>query len=341
MAERWRDFVRRLSLVFIRPRKIKECPCHKGPGRTLKDWRGDIMRGRQDVIEKPGMYLDRSPTGSGKSTADVESVRQVSRALIVCPTHENGAEIVEGMIEAGIDAMKFPARAIDGKSVNCWNDLADTAERLGLSAVAAVCPGCDHRSECLVVGYLAELTAVKSASVAVATHARATFTGFGKLAEGRGEFVAVHEETASTICPDTTVSVNDLRLAATIINRVLCDPDWLDWLGQATTRDEDGVWTPDDRLAERRNKLDHFVRRLAELIDSLLEQLQAAERTQAVAMLTPIAKATGIESLLLRASLEAKAKFKASPWRLVLAVLTGELFSIGVIVDERHNAKSE
>lgn len=237
--------------------------------------------------------------------------------------------------------MKYPARCTGEKNHNCDNDLADTAERFGLSAVAAVCPGCPHRAECLQTGYLCELARVKLADLAVATHARTVFTGFNKLTEGRGEFVSVHEEVANTLCPDSVVSIDDLQTAAEIVNRVLTDPKWLDWLGQAASRDEDGNSVPNERLAERRNKLDYFVRRLAELIDSLVEQLQSAKRTHAVAMLEPIPKATGLESLLLRACVAAKTKFKSSPWRLLLAVLTGELFSVGVLCDERNDAKAE
>ena len=110
-------------------------------------------------------------------------------------------------------------------------------------------------------------------------------------------------------------------------------------MGQSASRDENGVLIPNERLAERRHLLDQFVRRMADLIDLLLIQLRTAQRTQAVSIPAPIAKATGIERLLLRASLEAKASFSANPWRLLLAVLTGELFSLGVIVDERHDAK--
>lgn len=248
---------------------------------------------------------------------------------------------MDAMQEAGINAMKYPARSAGAKNHNCDNDMADTAEGLGLSAVAAVCPGCPYRKECLVSGYLAELAAMKLADVAVATHARTVFTGFPKLCEGRGEFVSVHEDVANTVCPDAIVSIDDLQKAADIVNRVLTDPTWLDWLGQATSRDDDGNSVPNDRLAERRNKLDYFVRRLAELADSLVAQLQSAERTKAVTILTPIAKATGIESLLLRACLESKAKFRASPWRLLLAILTGDLFSVGVICDDRDNAKTD
>lgn len=341
MTERGQEFVRRLSLVFIQPPKIKECERPTGPERSLDDWRRDIVRTRQDALRTPGMYLDRSPTGSGKSTADIESVRQVGRALIVTPCHENGEEIVENMLTANIDAMKYPARSTEGKQPNCGNKLADVSVRLGLSAVAAVCPSCEQRAECLQRGYLGELAAVKSVSVAVATHARAVFNGFDKLAESRGEFISVHEDAANTICPDAVVTEADLKQAAAIVNRVLTDPTWLDWLGQAASRDEDGAWVPNERLAEKRNKLDQFVRRLAELIDSFLVKLQTAERTQAVTMPVPIAKATGIESLLLRASLEMKADFSESPWRLLLAALLGELFSLGVIVDERHKSKSE
>jgi len=341
MTERGQDFVRRLSLVFFHPPKIKECERPTGPERPLGEWRRDIVRSRQDVIGKPGIYLDCSPTGSGKSTADIEAARQVGRALIVVPTHENGEEIVEDMLSARIDAMKYPARSTAGKQPNCKNNLADVAEQMGLSAVAAVCRTCEHRANCLQSGYLGELDAVKSASVAVATHARAIFNGFDKLAEARNDFISVHEDAASTVCPDAAISEVGLQLAKDIVNRVLSDPKWLDWLGQAASRDENGVLVPNERLAETRNKLDEFVRRLAELIDSLLVQLQAAERTQAVTMPVPIAKPTGIESLLLRASLEAKAEFSESPWRLLLAALTGELFSLGVIVDERHQPKSE
>lgn len=256
MTERGREFVRRLSLVIVHPPRIRECERPKGPTRTLDDWRGDVVRSRRDIINKPGLYLDRSPTGTGKSTADIDAVRQVDRALIVVPTHENGQEVETDMQAAGINAMKYPARSTEGKEPNCQNRLADTAEQFGLSAVAAVCPTCDHRAECLWCGYLAELDAVKSATVAIATHARTVFNGFDKLAEGRGEFIAVHEDAANTICPDALV-----------------------------------------------------------------------------------AEAIGIESLLLRASLESKAKFHESPWRLLLAAMTGELFALGVIVDESRNSK--
>lgn len=182
---------------------------------------------------------------------------------------------------------------------------------------------------------------MKSATVAIATHARAIFNGLDKLSEGRTEFLSIHEDAANTICPDAAVSDWDLQVAAEIVGRVLNDSDWLNWLGQGASRDENGDIVPNERLAERRDKLNEFVRDLADLIDSLLAQLRSAERTQAVTLPEPKAKAIGIEFLLLRASLQAKARFSSKLWRLLLAALTGELFSAGVIVDECHPTKAD
>ena len=73
------------------------------------------------------------------------------------------------------------------------------------------------------------------------------------------------------------------------------------------------------------------------MIDALLHHLKTAERTQQIQLPPPITKAVGIENLLFRASLQVKVQFGESPWRLLLAALTGELFSLGVILDERKS----
>lgn len=74
LAGLWQDFVRRFSLMVIRPNKPDECDRRNGTARHLDEWRSDIMRGRTDITITTGMYLDRSPTGSGKTTADIASV---------------------------------------------------------------------------------------------------------------------------------------------------------------------------------------------------------------------------------------------------------------------------
>ena len=340
-------FARALKIDFIQPPKICECETPSGPERSLLEYREELVGGRLAIVGHPGMYLDQSPTGSGKSTADIEVFRRINRGLIVTPTHKNCEEIEKAMLDADINAMAFPGRHTSGEGQNCWSELADKAESIGLSVVATVCPSCTERKTCQSLGYLAGLEAVKAADVAIATHARAIYNGLDRLAEGRGEFIAVHENAANTICPQAVASVGELQLAAKIIGRVLEDPKWLDWLGQSTSRKESGEWVSDDRLAEKRTSIYEFVLAMAKLIDDLLQKVRAAERTQAVEVKDAIPKATGVEYLLLKASLESKdllpketrGRFPPSLWRMLLAAQTGGLFSLGVVVTEDNKSK--
>lgn len=313
------------------------------------------MQSRVDILKNPGVYLDRSPTGAGKSTADIEAVKRCGKALICVPTHENCEEVEDDMQSAGIDARAYPGRISSKKKrnrkdenasqadseqfssdvdVNCWNEEADEAESLGLSAVAAVCRTCRWETECLVRGYLAELAATKNARVAISTHMRAVYTRLNELAEGR-EYIAVHEDAAKVICPTAEALEADLRWVAGICDDLLNDPKKLDKFGESERRDEDGQWISDSAYAQRQTDRYEFVRHLADIADYLIAQIQAAERTIQLEMPSAMAKATGIENLLFRESRRRKSTLPGkSPWRLLLAIATGELASLGVIVTE-------
>lgn len=348
MSRLGQDFVSRLVLVFIQPPKVNECERPTGPERSLTEWRQDIIRTRLDSLNKPGVYLDRSPTGAGKTTADIEAVHKSGRGLIVLPSHENCDEVEAAMRAAGIDAKKYPARISDPDKVqNCWNPSADVAEKLSLSAFAAVCVTCPYRTDCEQTGYLAELKAVEGAAVVIATHARAIRTGFSQLmgdrefVSNRHQYVAVHEAAANLLRPTETVSETDLQQMADLLASVLADPDWLDWFGDTVKFDDNGDREPDTRKAQRRNKLYEFVRYLADVADMLLERMRATEQTGSIELPAAMPEANGIESLLLMASTRLNATTKGIPWRVLLAVTTGELFSLGVMVDDQPNHRTD
>lgn len=347
MSRLGQEFVSRLVLVFIHPPKVKECEQPTGPERSLPEWRQDIQSARLDSLNKWGVYLDRSPTGAGKTTADVEAARKVRRALVVLPSHENCEEVEAAMQAAGIDAKRYPERITEaGECQNCWNESADVAERLSLPAFSAVCVTCAHRPECEQSGYLAELKAVDGAAVAIATHARAIRAGFIELmgdrefVSNRHQYVAVHESAANLLRPTETVSETDLQRMAEILQAVLNDPKWLDWFGDTLKRSDNGDRAPDTRKAQRRNKLYEFVRHLADVADMLLERMRATERTSSMELPTAMTKANGIETLLLTASTRLNATTNRIPWRVLLAVATGELFSLGVMVDDQPNQRA-
>ncbi len=314
------------------------------------------MHSRADILKKPGVYLDRSPTGVGKSTADLEAVKLCDKALICVPTHKNCEQVEADMQAAGINARAYPRRINSKKKQsrkndfdsqadseqlsaevdeNCWNEEADEAESLGLSAVAAVCRTCRWETDCLKRGYLAELAATKNARVTISTHMRAVYTRLNELAEGREEYVAVHEDAAKVICPTAVALEADLRWAAGICNDLLNDPKKLDKFGESERRDEDGQWISDSAYAQRQTDRYEFVRHLADIADDLIALIQSAERTIQLEMPSAMEQAAGIENLLFRESRRRKSTLPGkSPWRLLLAIATGYLASLGVIVTD-------
>ena len=104
-----------------------------GNAVALDDWRAQITQRRCDSIDQPGIYLDRSVTGAGKSHADIQALRKASHGLVVVPTHENCRELVRDMQRQELSASAYPARIVgEEHEANCWNPDADEAEQMGL-----------------------------------------------------------------------------------------------------------------------------------------------------------------------------------------------------------------
>ncbi len=77
--------------------------------RNIEDWRAEMAQARRDSVGKPGMYLDRSPTGAGKSYADISAAGLAGSSLTLLHVHDNCGELVAAMKAAGLDAAAYPA----------------------------------------------------------------------------------------------------------------------------------------------------------------------------------------------------------------------------------------
>lgn len=184
------------------PVPVEPRPEPSGDCRTLADWRAEVAQRRAASVAQPGtISLDRSPTGSGKTHATIEALRQASSSLTVLPTHANVVERVAEMQGAGIDAVAFPELTPD----TCQQfDAASQAQRLGLVAGAAVCPSCDFKDVC---AYRAGVKAAESAAHRVGTHERLRRSG--KSASGV-QVVVVDETPDLVMSPTLHVSVKQL-----------------------------------------------------------------------------------------------------------------------------------
>jgi hypothetical protein len=158
-------------------------------GQSLDAWREEIVRARVRTLYSPGVYYDKSPTGAGKSHADIEALRRneeamkaqhyptpearedamkkLPRSLTLVPTHDNCAEVVAAQRAAGLESAAYPR--LDSSSCVRFDEATATTGR-GLSFMKALCPECEFRDGC---PYHNQFEEARNARHAVATHSRA------------------------------------------------------------------------------------------------------------------------------------------------------------------------
>ena len=208
---------------------IVEAQPDRGPVRSLDEWREEVAVERALAVRMPGLHLDRSPTGSGKTYATTraiadairstrreaeydDSVVVIERTLTVLPDHANIRERVAEMQAAGLDAAAYPAR----DETTCGNlEAVRRTEALGLVAGAAVCPDCELSRTCL---YNQQLKQAEQAAHAIGTHERLRLSP-ARTTRDR-QVVVIDETPEAVLAPSITVMVEDfapvVALASTV-----------------------------------------------------------------------------------------------------------------------------
>jgi len=271
--------------------------------RSLDDWRAEMSRSRVGSIDHPGVYLDTSPAGSGKTYADMPAAARAGSSLIVVPTHQGCREVAEQFQAADLLAVAYPELS---KETCRAYETAVRAIESGLAVAAAVCPGCLFRPTC---DYQAELAAADEAAHRIATHQRAVFALEG-LAKGR-RYIAIHEDAISVIRP-TAESASTLGFSAVV--RVA------DEAGQtAKARGDD---------AQR-----HFFWRLGEIAQAIGERLGDATDTAPIDLPGPVAAPKGADAALFAAMQSTNTWPAAAAVRICRAAAAGELAELVCRVD--------
>lgn len=264
------------------------------------------------------------------------------KALLVYPTHKNCDEVRDKFRDAGIYAECYPPRSLKDTEhflQNCWNPIAEEAERIGLPVVKAVCSDCPERSRCVKDGYLAQLAAADAATVALCTHKRAEFSGFHDLVNGR-EYVSVHENAMNILRPLAALTLSDLEQVKIVVDWILNDPVFLDWFGDNVRTDNQGRTYCSEELGIRKDRQLKFFRHLSNVVDNLLDRLLHATSNEEWKWPEPQPRPVGVERTLFRATGISGAEFEGQPFRLVLAAASGELVSAAILVS-KHPIKGQ
>ena len=194
------------------PRPIRESvQTQQGPARDLAEWRQEVAAARLASVSAPGLHLDRSQTGAGKTFATVEAIKQASRSLTVLPTHQNVRERVAEMQAAGIPAVAFPELTPD----TCQNyGEASRAQAAGLPVGRSACIGCKFKKGC---EYRRQVAAAAKSDHRVGTHER--LVRAPSVARDC-PVVVIDEKPAGVIRPSLTASASGIQAVENMAHRI-------------------------------------------------------------------------------------------------------------------------
>lgn len=333
------EFVSRLDVQWLNPDVAFVSERPSGDAVSLKTYRENLALNRRESIGVPGLYLDRSPTGAGKSFADIQAVKLAGRSLIVTPTHEQCAEVVADCLKTGVDAFAYEKRTTQGDSPNCWNEEADAAESAGFPVAKTVCRYCPFWDQCSGEvpgrkGYLQQRKQAEAATVLVVTHARLAVLGFETLTADR-QFVSIHEDATGVLFPSDSLSVELLTKAQRVVQHLLEDPKRLDWFGEDSRVNDDGERVPDPKRAEQRDDAYQFVKHMDGRISQLIDALESANESAALTVADVMEVPQSVHWLLWRAQRDLGVDFgKESPWWAIFTICSDDTCRMVVSVDD-------
>ena len=269
--------------------------------RSLTEYRADLANVRRESVGHPGVYLDTSPTGSGKTYADLPAAMAAKTSLTILPTHRNCQEVRETYLCSGLNAEAYPE--LNRKT--CPNyDEATRALESGLSASAAVCPGCSFKNEC---DYRDTMKATEAADHRIGTHQRARM-GIEGMAKGR-HYVTIHESPIDLLRP---------------VAEVVCG---MDRVGEVSRAAKDFARDAEDM------DLYGFFWRMEDGAAWLAEKLQETDSTTPLKLPVSSGSPRLVDARLFSAMKTTGIFPSADPLRVVKALAAGELNEITIRVD--------
>lgn len=270
--------------------------------RQLTEYQRDLLAFRLESLHAPGIYLDRSGTGYGKSYADMEVIsKHVESSLTIIPSHDGCDELVAEFWSRNVPAAAYPPL----NEETCKNlSVATEALSYGLSPTRAVCPGCKHRDDC---DYWSRMKEAETSSHSLATHKRAEMT-LTSISKGK-KYISIHEDAADIIRPTAAISSG---------------------LEQVCELAQRARWEAQDQ-----HKMDAmlFFGKLEEAARWLQEQLYASEETANLEMPPYAAEHESSDADLFRMIKESGIRPSAETLRICKAIAAGALHELKVQVD--------
>lgn len=278
--------------------------------RSLSEWRGDLSRLRVRSLSAPGVYLDRSPPGGGKSYADTDAIKSSTSSLVVLPSHDQCSEFEKLCDTMEIMAVAFPKLTRE----TCRNfEVAERVLNSGLSVSQAVCPSCSFAADCVYHGILG---LASDSNHQICTHHRGAMS-FAQLARGR-KYIAVHEDAADFLRPSWEIG------------------DGLESVLQVVDVAIDVAKERQSHRFHRQRDLseEYFFRRMYDVTEQLIRDFAARRETDSLQLPVPAALQPGCDRCLYEAMERISVWPKGDSLQLAKLLTAGEICELVIRVDQ-------
>lgn len=174
----------------------------------IGDYRTILQERYLGILGHPGIYLDRTVVGGGKTHQGYLAAARCDSSLHVIPTHDIKRQMVESLVQiSGLDkamVVSFPERNSD----NCqrWDEV-ERLYRVGISIPSALCSACEYQGGC---PHLSEKDRAEAAPHSIGTMARMEESQLARIGATK-EFIKVDENAINLLRPFAKVGADDLR----------------------------------------------------------------------------------------------------------------------------------
>ena len=175
---------------------------------SVEMYRKQLREQYLGVLGKPGVYLDTTQVGGGKTHQGLIAASQCVSSLHIIPTHTIKQQVTAGLVKVGIldesSVAAFPERS----EANCqrWDEV-QRLYRIGVSIPSAMCSTCESARGC---DHLQSKDRAERALHSVATMARMEHLQLARIGANK-DFIKIDENAVNLLRPTVKVEPEHLR----------------------------------------------------------------------------------------------------------------------------------
>ncbi len=195
----------RRGLIVYSPAMVEEIlPLDPGGAVSLEQYRKLLADKYGTLQGQPGIYLDTTQVGVGKTYQGVKLAGKLLSSLHVIPTHRTKDDLVKQLVQDGelpsTEVASFPERTAD----NCQRmDEVNRQYKYAIVVPSALCSTCEYRTGC---PHLAARELAEKARHSVGTMARMENASLARIGANK-ELIRIDEDSINLLRPKEKASV--------------------------------------------------------------------------------------------------------------------------------------